>query len=119
MVKGETLLNLLFNFISVQKTESLLRNVEQDQPLSMQNALIPSKMALVSVDLLNHPDSDVRVSVVSCLNEILRITAPEAPYSDDQLKVNQIPVTLPSFLSLLRFVDIYLFGITGDLSVDY
>ncbi|ESQ27121.1 hypothetical protein EUTSA_v10018162mg [Eutrema salsugineum] len=52
----------------------------------MQNALIPSKNALVSVDLLSHPDSDVRVSVVSCLTEILRITAPEAPYSDDQMK---------------------------------
>lgn len=76
--------------------------MEQDQPLSMQNALIPSKTALVSVDLLNHPDSDVRVSVVSCLTEIVRITAPEAPYRDDQMKVqtNQVPVTLSSSLSL-------------------
>ncbi|CAH2067941.1 unnamed protein product [Thlaspi arvense] len=70
----------------LDKTETLLRNVDQDQPLSMQNALIPSKNALVSLDLLSHPDSDVRVSVVSCLTEILRITAPEAPYSDDLMK---------------------------------
>jgi hypothetical protein len=61
--------------------------VEQDQPLSMQSALIPSRNALVSVDLLSHPDSDVRVSVVSCLTEIVRITAPETPYSDDLMKV--------------------------------
>lgn len=61
--------------------------MEQDQPLPMQNALIPSRKALVSVDLLSHPDFDVRVSVVSCLTEIVRITAPEAPYSDDQMKV--------------------------------
>ncbi|KAL1205574.1 putative sister chromatid cohesion protein PDS5 [Cardamine amara subsp. amara] len=67
-------------------TESLLRKVEQDQPLPIQNALIPSKKALVSLDLLSHPDSDVRVSVVSCLTEIVRINAPEAPYSDDQMK---------------------------------
>ncbi|KAF8103411.1 hypothetical protein N665_0188s0347 [Sinapis alba] len=71
----------------LDETESLLRKVEQDQPLSMQNALIPSKNALVSSgDLLSHPDSDVRVSVVSCLTEIVRITAPEAPYTDDQMK---------------------------------
>ncbi|CAF2065833.1 unnamed protein product [Brassica oleracea var. botrytis] len=70
----------------LDETESLLRNVEQDQPLSMQNALIPTKKALVSSDLLTHPDSDVRVSVVSCLTEIVRITAPEAPYTDDQMK---------------------------------
>ncbi|RID56506.1 hypothetical protein BRARA_G03699 [Brassica rapa] len=76
----DELLNLL------DETESLLRKVEQDQPLSMQNALIPTKKALVSSDLLSHPDSDVRVSVVSCLTEIVRITAPEAPYTDDQMK---------------------------------
>ncbi|XP_013592626.1 PREDICTED: ABC transporter F family member 4 isoform X2 [Brassica oleracea var. oleracea] len=70
----------------LDETESLLRKVEQDQPLSMQNALIPTKKALVSSDLLTHPDSDVRVSVVSCLTEIVRITAPEAPYTDDQMK---------------------------------
>lgn len=61
--------------------------MEQDQPLPMQTALIPSRKALVSIDLLSHPDSDVRVSVVSCLTEIVRITAPEAPYSDDRMKV--------------------------------
>lgn len=44
--------------------------------------------ALVSADLLRNPDSDVRVSVVSCLTEIMRITAPEAPYNDDQMKVD-------------------------------
>ncbi|AAF14668.1 ESTs gb/Z34732, gb/R89948 and gb/Z33946 come from this gene [Arabidopsis thaliana] len=70
----------------LDETESLLKNVEQDQPLSMQSALIPSRNALVSVDLLSHPDSDVRVSVVSCLTEIVRITAPETPYSDDLMK---------------------------------
>ncbi|CAL9241297.1 unnamed protein product [Arabidopsis halleri] len=70
----------------LDETESLLKNVEQDQPLSMQSALIPSRNALVSVDLLSHPDSDVRVSVVSCLTEIVRITAPEAPYTDDLMK---------------------------------
>lgn len=43
--------------------------------------------ALVSAHLLRNLDSDVRVCVVSCLTEIMRITAPEAPYNDDQMKV--------------------------------
>ncbi|CAH8381143.1 unnamed protein product [Eruca vesicaria subsp. sativa] len=42
--------------------------------------------ALVSAHLLRNRDSDVRVYVVSCLTEIMRITAPEAPYNDDQMK---------------------------------
>ncbi|XP_010537875.1 PREDICTED: uncharacterized protein LOC104812429 isoform X2 [Tarenaya hassleriana] len=70
----------------LDEIESLLSNVEQDPPISMQDALLPSMKALISVDLLRHPDPDVRVSVVSCLTEITRITAPEAPYDDDQMK---------------------------------
>ncbi|CAN6804287.1 unnamed protein product [Brassica oleracea] len=70
----------------LNETESLLRDVGQHQPLSMQHALIPSKNALVSSGLLTHPDSDVRVSLASCLTEIVRITAPRAPYGDDQMK---------------------------------
>ncbi|CAH8356221.1 unnamed protein product [Eruca vesicaria subsp. sativa] len=70
----------------LNETESLLRDVGQDQPLSMQHALIPSKNALVSGHLLTHPDSDVRVSLASCLTEITRITSPNAPYTDDQMK---------------------------------
>lgn len=67
--------------------ESLLLAVEQDPIAEVRNALKPSMQALVSADLLRHPDSDVRVHVVSCLTEIMRITAPEAPYNDDQMKV--------------------------------
>lgn len=48
--------------------------------------------ALVSADLLRNPDSDVRVFVVSCLTEIMRITAPETPYNDDHMKVD-IPLS--------------------------
>ncbi|CAN7052671.1 unnamed protein product [Brassica rapa subsp. trilocularis] len=70
----------------LNETECLLRDVGQGQPLSMQHALIPSKNALVSSGLLTHPDSEVRVSLASCLTEIVRITAPRAPYGDDQMK---------------------------------
>ena len=30
---------------------------------------------------------DVKVSVASCITEITRITAPDAPYDDEQMKV--------------------------------
>lgn len=53
----------------------------------MQNALSPSLKALVSDKLLRHSDVDVKVAVASCISEITRITAPEAPYDDDQMKV--------------------------------
>ncbi|CAL5358864.1 unnamed protein product [Camellia sinensis] len=36
--------------------------------------------ALVADELLRHPDVDVKVAVASCISEITRITAPDAPY---------------------------------------
>lgn len=43
--------------------------------------------ALISNELLRHSEMDVKVSVVCCITEITRITAPDAPYDDDQMKV--------------------------------
>jgi uncharacterized tellurite resistance protein B-like protein len=43
--------------------------------------------ALISSAILRHLDEDVRVAVASCMSEITRITAPDAPYNDDQMKV--------------------------------
>lgn len=44
--------------------------------------------ALVAKELLGHSDIDVKVAVASCISEITRITAPEAPYDDDLMKVS-------------------------------
>uniref|UniRef100_A0A2N9IG34 Uncharacterized protein n=1 Tax=Fagus sylvatica TaxID=28930 RepID=A0A2N9IG34_FAGSY len=52
----------------------------------MQDALLPSMKALISIELLRHSEMDVKVSVASCITEITRITAPDAPYDDDQMK---------------------------------
>ncbi|RZC15275.1 Sister chromatid cohesion protein PDS5-like B-B isoform I [Glycine soja] len=52
----------------------------------MQNALSPSLKALIAEKLLRHSDDDVKIAVASCISEITRITAPEAPYDDDQMK---------------------------------
>ena len=61
--------------------------MEQSPSKSMQTALSPSMNALVTDELLRHPDVDVKVAVASCISEITRITAPDAPYDDDQMKV--------------------------------
>lgn len=54
---------------------------------SLQDALLPTMTALISTELLRHSDMDVKVSVAACITEITRITAPEAPYNDEQMKV--------------------------------
>ncbi|XP_038699471.1 neurofilament heavy polypeptide-like isoform X2 [Tripterygium wilfordii] len=70
----------------LDQVEKCLAKVEQSPGESMQNALAPSLTALVADKLFQHPDVDVKVSVASCISEITRITAPEAPYDDEQMK---------------------------------
>ena len=52
----------------------------------MRDALFLSIKALINNKLLRHTEIDVKVSVVSCIIEITRITAPDAPYKDEQMK---------------------------------
>lgn len=61
--------------------------MEQSPAKSMHDALSPLMKALVANDLLRHSDVDVKVAVASCISEITRITAPDAPYDDDKMKV--------------------------------
>lgn len=42
--------------------------------------------ALISDELLRHTDEDAKILVISCISEIARITAPDAPYDDEQMK---------------------------------
>ncbi|XP_045801488.1 sister chromatid cohesion protein PDS5 homolog C-like isoform X2 [Trifolium pratense] len=68
------------------RVESFLSRVEQAPKASMQAALSPCLKALVADKLLRHSDPDVKVALASCISEITRISAPEAPYDDDQMK---------------------------------
>ena len=52
----------------------------------MRDALLPSVKALIINKLLQHAKMDMKVSVLSCIIEITRITAPNAPYKDEQMK---------------------------------
>ncbi|XP_059456807.1 sister chromatid cohesion protein PDS5 homolog C-like isoform X3 [Corylus avellana] len=76
----DELLNLL------DKVENLLANVEQAPSESMKDALLPSMKALIANELLRHAEMDVKVSVASCITEMTRIAAPDAPYNDQQMK---------------------------------
>lgn len=70
----------------LDQVETCLSRVEQSPSKSMQKALCPSQKALVANRLFRHSDVDVKVAVASCISEITRISAPEAPYDDDQMK---------------------------------
>jgi hypothetical protein len=68
----------------------------------MHDALLPIMKALVSHELLRHANMDVKVSVLSCITEITRITAPDAPYDDEKMKeVFQLTVVVYENLSHL------------------
>eukprot|EP01138_Halocafeteria_seosinensis_P009211 gb/GECG01009413.1/.p1 GENE.gb/GECG01009413.1/~~gb/GECG01009413.1/.p1 ORF type:complete len:1491 (+),score=198.69 gb/GECG01009413.1/:1-4473(+) len=60
-----------------------LQGLDQDYPTENLNEV--SKQ-LVERQLLKHNDKDVRMLVACCIVDILRIYAPDAPYSDVQLK---------------------------------
>jgi hypothetical protein len=87
---GNNLLNLPSSIDDLltllDKVENLLANVEQAPSKSMHDALLPSMKALITNELLRHAEMDVKVSVLSCITEITRITAPDAPYDDEKMK---------------------------------
>ncbi|KAL8469825.1 hypothetical protein ACS0TY_032617 [Phlomoides rotata] len=67
--------------------EGLLSKVDQSPTTSMQYALSPVMKTLVMEDLTKHSNVDVKVGVTSCISEITRITAPDAPYDDERMKI--------------------------------
>ncbi|KAL3721144.1 hypothetical protein ACJRO7_005895 [Eucalyptus globulus] len=78
---GDELLALL------EDAEYLLANMEQGPSVPLQDSLLPLMKALIADSLLKHSVEGVRVSVTYCFSEVLRISAPQEPYNDDQMKV--------------------------------
>ncbi|PKA50848.1 hypothetical protein AXF42_Ash007503 [Apostasia shenzhenica] len=74
----------------------------------MSSALRPTLSALVTKDLLYHIDTDVKVAVAACISEITRITAPDAPYDDELMKVcrkvGQVIENYQFFLFFFQFI---------------
>lgn len=70
----------------LNRLESYLAKVEQAPRTSMRTALAPCMKELVGNKLLRHPDPDVKAALAACISEITRISAPDTPYDDDQMK---------------------------------
>lgn len=70
----------------LDQIEIYLSRVDQTPSTSMSDALNPIMNSLVTDELLKHPEPNVKVFVAACIHEIIRITAPDAPYSDSLMK---------------------------------
>ena len=82
---------ILFFHSVFQKAESYLAKVEQQPCMSTKIALSTLMEALVADQILKHGNGDVKVSAVACISEITSITAPDAPYDDNQMTVLNMP----------------------------
>lgn len=71
----------------MQQAAVCLSELDQSPSSVILESMQPLLNAIVKPDLLKHQDRDVKLLVATCICEITRITAPEAPYSDDVLKV--------------------------------
>ncbi|KAF5742835.1 sister chromatid cohesion protein PDS5 A isoform X1 [Tripterygium wilfordii] len=68
-----------------QAAASLLE-IEQSRSASELEPMQLFLNSIVKPELLKHHDKDVKLLVATCICEITRITAPNAPYNDDVLK---------------------------------
>jgi sister-chromatid-cohesion protein PDS5 len=65
--------------------------VEMDQDEVDKTSFVGVAKALAGQHLLSHKDKGVRAYVACCLVELLRLCAPDAPFTGSQLKVDHLP----------------------------
>ncbi|KAK8629893.1 hypothetical protein V6N13_078711 [Hibiscus sabdariffa] len=70
----------------LKQAATCLSEIDQSPPSSIMESMQPLLNAIVKPELLKHQDREAKLLVATCICEITRITAPEAPYSDDILK---------------------------------
>ncbi|XP_011628282.1 sister chromatid cohesion protein PDS5 homolog A isoform X1 [Amborella trichopoda] len=70
----------------LKQAATCLSELDQSPSQSLLESMQPCLNAIVKPELLKHSDKDVKLLVATCICEITRITAPEAPYSDDVLR---------------------------------
>ncbi|KAA8537266.1 hypothetical protein F0562_027047 [Nyssa sinensis] len=70
----------------LKQAATCLSELDQSPPKSILESMQPFLDAIVKPELLKHHDREVKLLVATCICEITRITAPEAPYSDEVLK---------------------------------
>lgn len=74
-------------YFNLQQAVGYLSELDQSPSASILESMQPFIDAIIKPELLQHQDRDVKLLVATCICEITRITAPEAPYTDDVLKV--------------------------------
>ena len=78
----------------IKRLTSLLKELEQlEQETTDASSLNKVAKEVASHPLLTHKDKGVRAYTACCVVEILRLCAPNAPFTESQLKVG-IPVHL-------------------------
>ena len=78
----------------IKRLTSLLKELEQlEQETTDASSLNKTAKEVASHPLLTHKDKGVRAYTACCVVEILRLCAPNAPFTESQLKVG-IPVDL-------------------------
>ncbi|XVF26230.1 hypothetical protein REPUB_Repub13aG0281300 [Reevesia pubescens] len=70
----------------LKQAATCLSELDQSPPSSIMESMQPLLNAIVKPELLKHQDRDAKLLVATCICEITRITAPEAPYNDEVLK---------------------------------
>lgn len=68
----------------LKQAAEMLAEMKQTQNVNV--SIQPLTKALALPMLIKHKDKDVRLLTTSCIMEILRIVAPDAPYSDKELQ---------------------------------
>ncbi|KAF0902491.1 hypothetical protein E2562_017891, partial [Oryza meyeriana var. granulata] len=68
----------------LKQAESALSELSQSS--SLQEALHPLSESLVQTTLFNHKDKDVKLLVAVCFIEVMRVLAPDPPFSDEIFK---------------------------------
>ncbi|KAH9308297.1 hypothetical protein KI387_036208, partial [Taxus chinensis] len=66
----------------LEEATSCLATIEQDDYGSMLLARDSLVMQLAKHELLDHKDGEVKIMVIFCISEVMRIAAPKLPYSD-------------------------------------
>ena len=78
----------------LEKLSKELVDLEQDTV--DKDSLTPVAKQLASPSLLSHKEAGVKAFTASCLVDILKLCAPEAPFTPKQLKVCMLAPLFPS-----------------------
>jgi hypothetical protein len=73
--------------LNLQQASGLLAELGQVASASVKNTIKPFVEAVGQQSIVRHKDRDVKLLAASCISEVLRLCAPDAPYEDPTLKV--------------------------------